>query len=204
MKIKAFTLYETLTVMVIIGVVATICLTALRPAKIKEEALMEAGKAMYMQVDYATREIIAKETINYTLERILNGANEYSIAQKSNLSTLVNTTYKKRFKTLRKAELTTEYKNLVLRTRDNSNATGESLTASSFTGFITKNEGYFGVRLHGGCTKSETYLYNPMLPDKRTQSNSCGQIFFDVNADTEPNLLGVDQYIVSLKVNGVR
>ena len=64
MKIKAFTLYETLLVLVIIGVVAVICLSNLRPTKMKEDALMEAGKAMYMQIDYATREIITKDTKN--------------------------------------------------------------------------------------------------------------------------------------------
>jgi len=204
MKIKAFTLFETIIVLVIIGVISAIMISTMRPTKVKEDVLMAAGKDMYQQIDFATREIISKSTINYTLERIKNNGSEYSIAKSSNLSTLVNTTYKKRIKSLRGNTLSTQYANSTLRTKTTANATGASLKPSSFTGFYTKNEGFFGIRLHNNCTTSETYLYNPMLPDKRTQSNSCGQIFFDVNADLEPNILGVDQYLVSLTRNGVR
>ena len=92
----------------------------------------------------------------------------------------------------------------VLKTRDNAAAAGASTEVSSFTGFVTKNDSYFAVKLNNGCGTDETTLYNPMMPSKRTQGNSCGLIFFDVNADIEPNLLGVDQYLVSLTLNGVR
>lgn len=204
MKYKAFTLYETLVTMIIVGVVAAIGISNMRPDKIENDVLIEAGKDMYIQLDYATREIIAKESNNYTLSRIKNGSSEYSIEKSSNLSTLVNTTYKKRIKALRDNSLANDYKNAILRTRDNANATGESLKPSSFTGFTTKNGGYFAVRLHNSCTKSETALYNPMQPDNRSQTNSCGQVFFDVNGDKKPNLLGVDQYLVSLTLNGLR
>lgn len=204
MKYKAFTLYETLVTMIIVGVVAAIGINNMRPAEIENKVLIEAGKDMYIQLDYATREIIARDTNNYTLSRIKNGANEYSIEDSSNLSTLVYTTYKKRIKALRDFSLANDYRNAILESRDDKNATQESLKPSSFTGFMTKNGGYFAVRLHNTCTKNETALFNPIQPDIRTQANSCGQIFFDVNGDKKPNLLGVDQFLVSLTLNGLR
>ena len=203
MKNKAFTLHETLITLMIIGIIAVIIFSTLKPKSFNHATLKKAGQAMYIQIDYATTQIIAKHTTNYTLKRIKNGANEFSIANSGNTATLVNNYYKKRIKQARNFSLPDEYKNLVLK-NENQTVVAQNLKVSSFTGFKTKNNGYFAVRLHNNCTTSETYLYNPSMPSKRNQTNSCGQIFFDVNSEEDPNLLGIDQFLISLKENGVR
>ncbi len=202
MRIKAFTVVEMITTVIILGIIAVILIVNMRPNQIKKETLIKAGKASYIQVDYATAQLIAKNTKNYTLARVVGDSGEFSIASSSNTAALINV-YKKRLRGLRSKTLGNVYKNADLKNEAGS-VVESGLSVSDFTGFTTKDAGYFGVRLHGNCTTSEAYLYNPVRPTLRTQSNSCGQIFFDVNGEQEPNTLGIDQYLVSLTLNGVR
>ena len=80
----------------------------------------------------------------------------------------------------------------------------DGLTPASFTGFIIKNGAYFGVKLHGNCSTAIDYIYDPSTPENRTLANTCGIIFFDLNEKEEPNLLGVDQYILGSDKFGVK
>ena len=200
---KAFTLYETIIVLVVIGIMAAILMSNLRPNDIEKGALQKAAKAMYLQVEYATMQIITGNTRNGRLDEIVNGSNTISIASSSNQATLVNTFYKKYIKGLRSTSFPSGYTTNVL--VDNAGTKpNNSLKISSFTGFQAKNDSYFGVMLHNKCTQSESYLYHPAIPSKTTQSNSCGLIFMDANGPKPPNVLGTDQFLVSLTLDGVR
>ena len=203
MKQKAFTLYETLIVFIVIGIISAILLTAMRPGNIRKDALQKAGKDMYIQDEYATMKVVTANTKNGRLNEIINGANVFSIATASNQSTLADTIFKKHIKGLRSSSLPSSYTNTAL-SDEAGTIPDNSLKVSSFSGFQAKNDSYFGVKLHGNCTTDETYLYHPVVPSKKTQGNSCGQVFLDVNGPDLPNKLGIDQYIVSLTLDGIR
>ena len=190
---KAFTFFETVMMMLVISIIAVILISNLRPATVKEDALIKAGGVMYIQIDYAITQIIATKAKNYTLTSLMG----------NDASTFVENYLKKFIKSSRSYSISSTYKNSTFK-NSSGTAVGSSLKVSNFTGFSINNGGYIGVRLYGGCTTSESYLYNPSKPTARTQSNSCGQIFFDVNGEDIPNIMGVDQYLVSLTANGVR
>ena len=202
MKFKAFTMLETITVLVIIGLFAAILLPTLRPTQTREQALVEGGKAMYVRLDSTTRDIISRKTTNFTLGAINDATGQFSIASSSNQTRLINF-YKKYFKPSRSITVSNNYKSTILIAKDGSKPAG-NISPSTFGGYVLKNGSYLGFKLHGNCSTNETFLFNPYLPNQRTQSNSCGRIYFDVNGDNGPNYLGVDQFIVSLKLVGVR
>lgn len=209
MKQKAFTLYETLIVIMIIGFLSVVLLSTLRPKDITNEGLKKGGKALYLQVEYAVMQIIANHTKNGRLDEIIDGASVRTIGAATSYSTNINGSdffnkYVKRYiKALRSSNFPSTYKTLAL-VDPSGRVPNSSLKISSFNGFQAKNDSYFGIRLYGNCTTSESYLYHPAIPSKTTQANSCGQIFMDVNGPGLPNKLGIDQYIVSITMNGVR
>jgi len=200
MKLKAFTLVEQIVVLIIVSVLCVVLLTIVRPNDVKEETLKKTGKSMFMQVEFALKSLLAKDTNNYTLTRMVDSTGEFSIAKTASLSRMVNL-LKKHFVTLRNKTLDSTYGAKTL-TNGTSNLTGYS--ASSFSGFITKNGAYVGVKLHGNCTTTVSILYDPSTPNKNSRTNTCGLMFFDVNEKNPPNVLGVDQYIVAIGQRGVK
>ena len=79
MKQKAFTLYETLIVIMIIGFLSVILLSTLRPKDITNEGLKKGGKALYLQVEYAVMQIIANHTKNGRLDEFIDGSSVRTI-----------------------------------------------------------------------------------------------------------------------------
>ena len=199
-KSFAYTLAESLIVIAIVGIMYVIVLHVLRPNNIKHEALTKAGSNLYIQIDFATKQMLAKNTKNYILTRLKDSSGEFSVESSSSASRLL-AIYKKRLSGIRKTPDAT-YLNLAL--QDSSNNKVGNLKVSSFQGFTLKNDAYFGIKLNNNCTTTESYIYNPSMPNKRTQAKSCGLIFFDVNGQDLPNNLGVDQYIISIGKNGIR
>ena len=154
MKNRAFTLAEQLIVIVILAIIVVIMLNAVKPKNLKTEALQKAAKSVFVQIDFATKNILAKNTNNYTLLRMKDGSGEFSIASSGSLSRLI-ALYKKVLVGSRKT-LNSTYGAKTL-TNGSSNLSG--LTAAGFTGFNIKNGSYFGVKLHGNCTTTIDYIY---------------------------------------------
>lgn len=211
MKIKAFTLMETLTVIVVIGILAAIMTSNLRPGETREKALLEGGKAMYLRLDAATRQIVSRHTENYRLDQIKDSSGKFTIASSENLTRLMNM-YKKYLRPSSRNVITASTlakdDNSTFFTRELITKSGakikSGLKVTSFTGYTLKNRSYIGFKMNNNCTTKETYIYSPYTPDEREVTNSCGLIFFDVNGAQNPNYIGIDQFIVSLKMSGIR
>ena len=196
---KAFTLIEQLLVIVIVGIITSIVLTISRPGTIKEDSLKKAGKSTFIQVEFVAKSILAKHTSNYSFTTLVDSTGEFSIESSASIARLVEI-FKKQFVALRKT-LDTSYST---KTLTDGTTTYATLTPSSFSGFIIKNGAYVGIKLNDNCTTEINYIYDPSTPEKNIKKNTCGLIFFDVNEKNEPNLLGVDQYIVALGKYGVK
>jgi len=199
MKFRGYTFLEQIIAIILIGILSALCMSLLRPKDISKDAFIKISKHTFIQIEFATKSLLAKNTNNYTLTRLVDGTGEFSIASTSSLSRLV-ALYKNHLVGKRNQTLDATYGARVL-TNGTSNL---SLKPSNFTGFIIKNGGYFGIKLHGNCTTTVDYIYDPSTPDVRTRTNTCGVIFLDVNEKNEPNLLGVDQYIVAIGKYGVK
>ena len=69
---KAFTLPEVLMSMSILGVLAVILITAMRPWEIKEDAIKATGKTVRNQLETSVQDIVAGYSKGYTLAALKN------------------------------------------------------------------------------------------------------------------------------------
>lgn len=200
MKFNAFSLLEQIIVLIIVSILFVVMLTIMRPNNIKEETLKKSGKSTFIQIEFATKRMLARDTNNYTLERMVDSTGEFSIAD-STSSARTTELFKKHLIAIRNSTLDSTY---AATTLTNGTTSLDGYSPSSFSGFMIKNGTYFGLKLHGNCTTTVNFLYDPSTPNKNSRTNTCGIIFYDINGKNPPNMLGVDQYIISIGKMGVK
>ena len=189
--------------MMIVGIIFVAMLNILRPGDINKEVLQKSGAKMMYQLDFASKQILAKNSVNYNFYNLKTvSGTRFSITADGADEKLMDL-FKKYLKGLRNASVSSSYLNKTL--INESNATISNVKPSSFKyGFSVNNGAYIALKLNKNCTTTETYVYSPVQRSNRSASKSCGLIFFDVNGDKDPNTLGIDQYIVPIGRNGVK
>ena len=70
LKLKAFTMAEALIVMTMLGIIATIMLTTLKPAEFRDRGLRVAAKKILSEIDTATTQILINNTQDGTLGKV--------------------------------------------------------------------------------------------------------------------------------------
>lgn len=197
---KAFTLIETMIAMTIIGVIATIMITMLKPTNIREDVLKKAGAQVHGQIDFAVQQIVLKHTNNFTMKKLTSGK---SIASTDSLSEIVG--YLKKYLIAKRKNNTIPSAYASTNFVTSSGAT-VSLNVNSFgANFVTRNGAYIALKLNGNCTTTETTVYHPIYDGlSNAKTKSCGLIFYDVNGDEMPNRLMLDQYIVAISEFGLK
>ena len=203
-KKQAFTLAEIMIVLTIIGIILIGIISSLRSNNVEEELYIKSGVNTLNQIDFATRRLLAKSSRAYSMLALKDASgNEFSITA-DGADTKLNTLYKKYLVGMRKTSLSNTYKTTVLDDKAKT-LSSKGIKVSTFPyGFTLKNGAYFALKLNKNCTTSETYIVHPVYTDKRTETNSCGLIFYDVNGEKKPNVLGIDQYIVSIGKIGLK
>ena len=198
---KAFALTEFAIVVLIIGIIAGASISTLKPREFKKEATIKAGKTLYLQIELATKQILMRSSKSHNFTKLIDSSGStYSIVDSGAAAKLIET-YRKNLVGKRMANTDATY--LASTLVNESGAT--SLKVSDFANYFTlKNDAFFAIKLNGNCTTSETLIYDPFTPSKRTRSNSCGLILYDINGKNTPNILGVDQYILSIGRLGIK
>ncbi len=189
----AFTMTEVMIVMTILGVIATIMITTIKPAEYKEKALETAAKKVMNSIDHATTMILMNDSTDGTMFNLIaTDGTKFSTnagASKANSDRL--------------GEL---YKKYLVTTRKECDA-----TCICYTGSADAIKEYINVFYlkDGACisilaSKSEPSI--SIFPgEKETTSVSFqGRILFDINGDKEPNNLGKDKFIVPLGEKGIK
>lgn len=202
MKLKAFTLIETIVAIVILGILGSCLISTMRPHKAHADTLKKAGSYMCYQLDIATKQLLAKNSTNYSMLSLFTfNKSKFSITD-DDAEMKLSDLYKKYLVAARQKQIPAKYLNIQLHseTKEYDKLYIKSLNE----GFLIRNETYFAFRLNGNCETKEDIIYSPMEPDKRTAENSCGVIFYDVNFDNPPNTLGIDQYIVAIGKTGIK
>ncbi|MBQ8848236.1 MAG: type II secretion system protein [Candidatus Gastranaerophilales bacterium] len=182
---KAFTMAEAILVMTILGIIATIMITNLKPSEFRDKGLQVLAKKILMQIDTATQQIMVNNTQNGKLTTVYAPGTTTQAAFVSTSDTDLLTLYKKYLVTTRK-ECSTDA---------NCTCNGKG----------TK------VKVHlkdGGCMviNTGTSSTSTIFPGESTavsKAGSQGTIFIDVNSTEEPNVLGKDQFIVPLNEDGI-
>jgi len=196
---KAYTLIEQLIVIIVVSMLVSVMLTISRPNDIKVETFKKAGKSNFIQIEFALKSLLAKNTNNYTLAKMVDATGEFSIAQSASQARMVALLKKHLVATRQTLDPTYGAQTL---SDGATSLTGH--TPAGYSGFIIKNGAYVGLKLHDNCTTTVDYLYDPSTPERNSRTNTCGIVFFDVNEKKPPNVLGIDQYIVAIGKFGVK
>ena len=184
---KAFTMAEAILVMVILGIIATIMISTMRPVEFQDKGLHVTAKKMLGDIDSATTQILYNDTkLGYLTEIVRTNGTKYS--WKDNSTDVLN---------LYKKYLTT--------------VTRETVPSTSFcvTGGASRNAKAVYLK-NGGCIGIYGSNISSILtrfPDEKasvTTSASQGAIFFDVNGEEEPNVVGKDRYILPVSDHGIQ
>ena len=70
--------------------------------------------------------------------------------------------------------------------------------------YIARSDVYLAVQLFGNCDTEIKYIYDITRKPPADVKKVCGLIFYDVNSDEAPNVLGVDQYIIPIGKIGIK
>jgi len=79
-RLKAFTMAEAILVMTILGIIATIMISTLKPAQYKEQAFKVLSKSIYAEIDSAITEILTNHTRYNDLKYIYEVDDNYNPA----------------------------------------------------------------------------------------------------------------------------
>ena len=189
---KAFTMAEAILVMTILGIIATIMITTIKPAQFKKQGFRTLAKKVLSGIDTATTQIIINDTKLGTFDSLITssgGSTEF----KTN-ATATMEYYKKYLTTIR------------------TEVNDESFCKTAGTGAVLENVAAVYLK-DGACigiVATEAYKtsgYNTIFPGETstalTNNITQGLILFDINGDEEPNTIGEDGFILPVGADGI-
>ncbi|MBR5304714.1 MAG: type II secretion system protein [Candidatus Gastranaerophilales bacterium] len=197
---KAFTMAEAILVMTILGIIATIMITTLKPAKFKEKGLKVLAKKVLSEIDNATTQIMLNDTklgdLKYIIDpesKVVYDIEDANITNKMNYVIALRNAYKKYLTTIRTPCDAANCSDLC--------ATSASPTSNELKrSFILKD---------GACMRillEMTSVFEQTIFPGETEIRGAqllGTITFDINNKEEPNLLGKDIFILPIGIEGI-
>ena len=174
---KAFTMAEAILVMVILGIIATIMISNMKPVEFRDKGLQVLAKKVLGQIDTATTQILFNNSANSTMNTLYKPSTTTQYSFEADLS---NT-----------RALYAKY--LV--------ATRKTPTSDWCTG------GANLMLKDGTCLKFTAAANNSLIPGETAavaqKTGEIGAIHFDINDNDEPNIYGKDRYILPISADGI-
>ena len=181
---KAFTMAEAILVMTILGIIATIMISTLKPAQYKEQAFQVLSKSIYAEIDSAMTQILTNHTQYNRLGEVypLGSTTTFSMANSdaANGTNMINL-LKKYMATAR-------------------GTVPAKCTAVAASSMLLKNGACIAV-VSGSTGKIDTWIPGELSATNGTYGY--GKIFLDINGDTDPNVFGKDQFVIPLVETGI-
>lgn len=192
MKKQAFTMAEAVLVMTILGIIATIMITTLKPAEFKDKGLKVLAKKVMSEIDNATTQILLNDTADGTLDKLY----EADTAEGESPATFSSATAGKASDM---AKLYKKYLTTIRKSCDNSKDCGTCYDYDAK--FFLKDGACVGLK-SGAQEKAVTIF--PGETETSEIDATHGVIFFDINGVDEPNTLGKDQFLMPLNSEGIQ
>ena len=187
-KSKAFTMAEAVLVMTILGIIATVMITTIKPARFKEQGYKVLAKSVYASIDTAVTQILVDKAPFNKLDQVYkSGSNSETFNMSLNSGTPKQGAL---FVALLKDYMATARGDIP------AVCTGVSYDAT----VLLKNGACMAVK--SGSVTAATWI-----PGENSQTDSAtysyGMIFLDTNGQDEPNVIGTDQFYIPLDENGI-
>ena len=185
---KAFTMAEAILVMTILGIIATIMITTLKPAQFKDKGYKILAKKVLSEIDTATTQIIINNTkLGSFSSMVMDNGTE---TQFSSSATNTMNFYKKYLTTLRTTVETNSFC-----------TTGGADPSMDATAAYLKDGACIGIKAHVFTENAQTRFPGEendfaLMPEQ-------GLILFDINGQEEPNTIGKDRFILPVGDEGI-
>ena len=186
---KAFTMAEAILVMTILGIIATIMISTLKPSQYKEQAFQVLSKSIYAEIDSAMTQVLTNHTRYNTLDNIYKVDDNYAptttifnMSEASNGANLI--------KILKK----------YMATARGTVPTICKTTVAYDSSMLLKNGACIAIK-SGSVGAIDTWIPGEISATSAT--GTYGMIFLDINGDTDPNVLGKDQFYIPLVKTGI-
>ena len=199
MKTNGFTMAEAIIVMTILGIIATIMITNLKPAEYRDTALLVQAKKILNNIDEATNQILINNSFDGTMKTLYipNTSTMFEFKDTCNhVANLYQIYLVKTRKNYKEVNLN-DGGNYIWGMKTNGTADGFKYQK----GFILKDGSFIGItcRQNDGdrtCFPGETSI-------KETVDDIQGRIIFDVNGEDEPNIPCKDIFAFSINNQGL-
>ena len=187
MKIKkAFTMAEAILVMTILGIIATIMITTLKPAEYKDKGLAIMARKVLSEIDTATTQILINNS----------AAGNTSTLYEPGTSTVFSLATSSQDDKIGKL-----YKRYLTATRQACN--DANCPCNSYSNkFYLKDGACMGITT--GVPAANVNTWFPGETNFTSMKPTHGMIFFDTNGEDEPNVMGKDQFILPIASEGVQ
>ena len=194
---SAFTMAEAIIVMTILGIIATIMITNLKPAEFRDKGLEVLANKLLREIDDATQQIIVNNTMDSKLNAIYIPGSSSTYTLYDNNQTYMNHTlnyYKKYMGVTRKP-----CNNASCPCWNDADVNNPSAPKTDYRFFYLKSGACMGF-----IPASETSGVFPGEKDLVYRSGSLMGITFDVNGEEEPNMRAKDQFFVPVDLYGIK
>ena len=183
-RLKAFTMAEAVLVMTILGIIATVMITTMKPAKFKDQGYDVLAKSIYASIDTAVTQVLVDKAPYNQMSAIYvqaNNTSTFSMGASGQGTNFV----------------------LLLKTY--------MATARGTVPTVCTNKTYNSYMLlkNGAClavNAAHSTSIATRIPGEGANTNASGaygMIFLDTNGDKEPNVVGKDQYFIPMDINGI-
>ena len=188
---RAFTMAEAILVMTILGVIAAVMITTLKPAEFKEKSLRVLAKKVLSEIDTATTQILSNDAKLGTMTSLaLSDGVQFSF--RGNADKVLQL-YQKYLVTIRTTVPTTSF---CVTGKVNDADTSRGATAVYF-----KDGACMGIYAAQITTASPTIFPGETATTAVTASQ--GLLLVDTNGEDEPNIIGVDRFIFPITEKGI-
>ena len=189
-KLNAFTMAEAILVMTVLGIIATIMITTLRPSEFQEKGLQILAKKVLSEIDTATSNVLFNDSADSTFDHLYENGS-------TNMFTVVAGSSE-----VESAMLADLYKKYLITVR-------RPLSSPYVSGFAYPNA---HLALKNGAEMAIVFSsvgsgFPTIFPgETNTVSTSVthGIIVFDTNGGDGPNILGKDVFQITLDKTGIK
>ena len=199
MRLKAFTMAEAILVMTILGIIATIMITTLKPAQFKDKGLEIMARKVLSEIDTAITQILINDTQDGSLKKMLDsdypGAT-YDFADPLDVN--VTTKILKKYLSATRQEVSNSS---FCKTN---NATAFYLKDGACIGLLTTNAEAVNTSFPGET--SEVLFSVGLGQGDATQGSqhAIAALYIDTNGDDEPNVILKDRFVFPIGIHGIK
>ena len=205
---KAFTMAEVILVMTILGIIATIMITTLKPAQFKDKGLEIMARKVLSEIDTAVTQILINDTLggnlgllkhpdcDYTVPFPLGWFNGLPDSCTAGAPYVLSKIFRKYLTTTRQEVSNTSF-----------------CGKNAETAFYLKDGACVGIgTVYTIGSQVDTLFPDETLPIKleldsvggnSKRSDYFGAIYVDTNGDEEPNVFGKDRFTWALGPSGI-